>query len=110
MFSGFLSSGHLCLIHHLKKIYLMQSQWPPTEKVLKFNMSLHDCVKKSFSKTSKEIDNSPQKLNSRTWKTLKSSIVILQALETSAASLTSAASATSLASTGFKAQFPQKTY
>ena len=47
-------------------------------------------------------------LNSRTWKTLKSTVVIFQALETSAASLTSAASATLLASTASKAQFPQK--
>ena len=45
-------------------------------------------------------------LNLRTWMTLKTSVVILQALETSAASLTSVASATSLAST---ALFPQKT-
>ena len=44
-------------------------------------------------------------LNYRTWMTLKTSVVIFQALETSAASLTSAASATSLAST---ASFPQK--
>ena len=42
------------------------------------------------------------------WKTLKSTVVIFQALKTSLASLTSAASATSLASTASKAQFPQK--
>ena len=48
-------------------------------------------------------------MSSRTWTTLKSSAVIFQALETSAASLTSAASATLLASTASKAQFPQKT-
>jgi hypothetical protein len=42
-------------------------------------------------------------LNSRTWKTQKSTVVIFQALETSPASLTSAASATSLASTASKA-------
>ena len=40
--------------------------------------------------------------------TLKSSFVIFEPLETSAASLTSAASATLLASTASKAQFPQK--
>ena len=48
-------------------------------------------------------------LNSRIWRTLKSTVVVLQALETSPASLTSMASATSLASTASKAQFPQKT-
>ena len=48
-------------------------------------------------------------LNSRTWVTLKTSVVIFQPLETFLASLTSAASATSLASTAYKAQFPQKT-
>ena len=48
-------------------------------------------------------------LNSRTRMTLKSSIVILQALETTAASLTSVASATSLASTASTALFSQKT-
>ena len=51
-------------------------------------------------------------LNSRTRMTLKSSIVIFQALETTAASLTSAASvasATSLASTASTALFYQKT-
>jgi hypothetical protein len=66
-------------------------------------MSFHDSVKKiSFSKH----QNKAILVNSRT---LKSSVVILQALETSAASLTSAASATLLASTASKAQFPQKT-
>ena len=48
-------------------------------------------------------------MNSRSLTTLESSVVIYQALEASAASLTSAASATLLASTASKAQFPQKT-
>ena len=48
-------------------------------------------------------------MNSRSLTTLESSVVIFQALEASAASLTSAASATLLASTASKAQFPQKT-
>ena len=47
-------------------------------------------------------------MNSRSRMTLKSSVVIFRALETSAASLTSAASATSLASTASTALFPQK--
>ena len=47
-------------------------------------------------------------MNSRIWKTLKPSVVIFQALETSSASLNSAASATSAAPTASKWQFPQK--
>ena len=39
---------------------------------------------------------------------LKSSVVIFQALETASALLTSVASATSLASTAYKAQLPKK--
>ena len=63
-----------------------------------------------FSKHQNKVILVLKLLNSRTWKTLKSSVVIFQALETSSASLTSSASATSLASTAFKAQFPQKTF
>ena len=48
-------------------------------------------------------------MNSRSRMTLKSSVVIFRALETSTASLTSAASAASLASTASTALFPQKT-
>ena len=47
-------------------------------------------------------------LSSRIWKTLKSSVVIFKALETSSTYLTSAVSATSAASTASKCQFPQK--
>ena len=49
-------------------------------------------------------------MNSRILETLKSSVVIFQALETSSAELTSLASATSVASTAFKCQFPQKEF
>ena len=78
--------------------------------MLKFNNSFHDSVQKFFSQNVKIKQYLVLKLmNSRTWMTLKSSVVIFQALETSAASLTSAASATLLASTASKAQFPQKT-
>jgi len=85
----------------------MRPQRPLPEKVLKFNMSFHDSVKKFFfSKHQNNVTLVLKLLNSRTWKTLKSTVVIFQALETSPASLTSAASATSLAST---AQFTQKT-
>ena len=76
-------------------------QQPPAEKVLKFNMSFHDSVKKIFFQN---IKISPQ-INE--FKNLDHSEV--QVLEASAASLTSAASATLLASTASKAQFPQKT-
>ena len=80
----------------------MGPQQPPTEKVLKFNASFHDFYQNKVVLVLKL-------LNSRPWKTLKSTKVILQALETSPASLTSAASATSLASTVSKALFLQKT-
>ena len=74
-------------------------QQPPIEKVLKFSKNFHDSVK---------IMLVLRLLNSRTRITLKSSVVIFQALETSTASLTSvtsAASATSLASTASTAPF-----
>jgi hypothetical protein len=72
-------------------------------------MSFHDSVKTFFfSKHQNEMILVFKILNSRTWKTLKSSVVIFQALKTSSASLTSAASAISLASTASKCQFPQK--
>ena len=50
-------------------------QQPLTEKVLKFNMIFHDSTKTFF------FQNIKIKLNSRTWMTLKSSVVIFQALE-----------------------------
>ena len=75
-------------------------QQPPIEKVLKFSKNFHDSVK---------IILVLRLLNSRTRITLKSSVVIFQALETSPASLTSVASVSSLASTASKVQFPQKT-
>ena len=85
---------------------LTQPQWPLTEKVLKFNMSFDDSVKRFFF--SKHQNKVLKLLNSRIWKTLKSSVVIFQALETSSASWTSAASATSVASTASKGQYPQE--
>jgi hypothetical protein len=73
-------------------------------------MGFHDSVKKFFFSKHQNRAILVLKLkNLRTWTTLKSSVVIFQALETPAASLTSAASATLLASTASKAQFPQKT-
>ena len=50
-------------------------QQPQTEKVLKSNLILHDSTKDFFSK------NIEIKLSSRTWMSLKSSVVIFQALE-----------------------------
>ena len=61
-------------------------QQPPIEKVLKFSKNFHDSVK---------IISVLRLLNSRTRITLKSSVVIFQALETSTASLTSVTSAAS---------------
>ena len=46
-----------------QKNYIGWPQQPPTEKVLKFNMSFHDFVKNIFFKTSKESDISPQIIN-----------------------------------------------
>ena len=90
-------------------IDLMLPQRPLTEKVLKFNMSFHDSVN-FFFKTSKWNDVSPKIIELlRTWKTLKSTKMIFQALETSPASFTSEASATLLASIASKAQFSQNT-
>ena len=83
---------------------LMQAQRPPTEKVLKFNLSFHDSVKK-YNKTLLVL----RLLNFRTRMILKSTVVIFQASETSAASLTSVASETPLASTASRALFLQKT-
>jgi hypothetical protein len=60
--------------------------------------------KNFFFETSKKYQN---KLNSRTWMTLKSLLVIFKPLETYEASLASSASATSLASTASTALFPQ---
>ena len=82
MLSGFLSSGHLCLIHHLKFFDLMWPQQPPTEKVLKFNMIFHDSTKKYFcSKHQNKAILVFKLMNSRTWTTLKSLVVIFQALK-----------------------------
>ena len=74
-------------------------QQPPIEKMLKFSKNFHDSVK---------IFLVLGLLNSRTRNTLKSSVVIFQALETSTTSMTSVAStasATSLASTAYTASF-----
>ena len=65
--------------------------------------------KSFFSKHQNKVILVLKLLNSRTKTTLKSSVVIFQALETSPASLTSVASVSSLASTASKVQFPQKT-
>ena len=75
----------------------MQPQRPPTEKLLKFNMSFHDSVKIFCFKNSKASNIGPQIVELKHWMTLKSSVVIFQALETSPASLTSAASTVSKA-------------
>ena len=73
-------------------------------------MSFHDSVKKSFFlKHQNKVILVLKLLNSRTKTTLKSSVVIFQALGASPATLTSVASVSSLASTVSKVQFPQKT-
>ena len=50
-------------------------QQPLTERVLKFDMNFHDSTKTFF------FQNIKVKPNSRTWMTLKSSVVIFQTLE-----------------------------
>ena len=107
MLSGFLSSGSLCLIHHLKFFWPHAASTASDRKGAKIQHEFSWFCQKSKHQNKVILD--PKLLNSRTWKTLKSSVVIFQALETSPASLTSAASATSLASTASKAQFSQKT-
>ena len=69
-------------------------------------MNFHDSVKTLFFQNTKISDISPQIID---FKNLDDSVVIFQALQTSAASLTSGASAASLASTASTAIFPQKT-
>ena len=110
MLSGFLSSGNLCLIHYLKLIWPHTASTSSDRKGAKFQHQFSwFCQKFVFSKHQNKAILVLKLLNSRTWKTLKSTVVIFQVLETSPALLTSAASATSLASTVSRAQFPQKT-
>ena len=76
MLSGFLSSGNLCLIiwnffDHT------QPQRPPTKKVLKFNMSFIDSVKRWWSKWGRLKKNNLYKpLRNQVW-TLSSSLQLL---------------------------------
>ena len=70
-------------------------------------MGFHDSVKIFFFENTKISDLSTQIIH---FKNLDDSVVIFQALQTSAASLTSMASVTSLASTASKAIFPQKDF
>ena len=69
--------GHDILIFatSFQKSNIGWPQQPQTEKVLKSNLILHDSTKDFFSK------NIEIKLSSRTWMSLKSSVVIFQALE-----------------------------
>ena len=106
MLRGFLSSGNLCLIHHLK---LFWPHTPSTASNRKGAKIQHKfwwfCQKIFFSKQQNKV---LKLLNSRIWKPLKSSVVIFQALETSSSSWTSAAFAASAASTASKGQFSQE--
>ena len=110
MLSGFLSSGNLCLINHFKLFWAHAASTASDRKGARIQHEFSwFCQIIFFSKLQNIAILDLKLLNSRTWRTLKSTVVILQALETSPASLTSVASATSLASTASKAQFPQKT-
>ena len=67
---------HFCVSStNFQKNYIPWPQQPLAEKLLKFNMIFHDpAPKKLFS-------NIKIKLNSNAWMTLKSSVVIFQALK-----------------------------
>ena len=104
--SGFLSSGNLCLIHHLKLFWPHTSSTASDRKGAKIQHKFWwFCQKIFFSKQQNKV---LKLLNSRIWKPLKSSVVIFQALETSSSSWTSAAFAASAASTASKGQFSQE--
>ena len=110
MLSGFLSSGNLCPIHYLKLFWPHAASTASDRKGAKIQHEFSwYCQKNFFSQHQNKVILVLKLLNSRIRKTLKSTVKIFQALETSPASLTSVASATSLASTASKDQFPQKT-
>ena len=79
-------------------------QQPPTEKVLKFNMTFHDSTKK---KTFSKHQNKAEFKNLNDLEVLSSDFPVLR---TSAASMTSTASTTSMASMTSTASFHQKIY
>merc|ERR1712051_161036 len=82
-------------------------QQPPTEMVPIFNLIFYDSTNIIFYlKHQIKVEFFIELLNPRT---LKNSVVIFKALDTSTASLTTAASATSMASATSKALFHQKT-
>ena len=90
-----LSSGNLCLINHLKLFWPHLASMASDRKGAKIQHEFSwFCQNIFFSKHQNKVILVLKLLNSRTWKTLKSTVVIFQALETSPAS---------------KAQFPQKT-
>ena len=95
--SGFLSCGILCLIHYLKLFWHHMASTASERKDAKIQHESSWFFQRFiFSKHREKVILVLELLNSRT------SVVILQALEISPASLTSAASATSLASTASK--------
>ena len=81
MLSSFLSSGDLCLIHHLKLFWPHTASTASDRKGAKIQ---HEfwwyCLKIFFSKYWNKV---LKLLNSRILKTLKSSVLIFQAIETS---------------------------
>ena len=67
---------HFCVSStSFQKNYIPRPQQPLTEKVLKFNMIFHDSTKKTNILQDMKI-----KLNSNAWMTLKSSVMIFQAI------------------------------
>ena len=74
--SDFRRIAHLCFINQFsKKNDISWPQQPLTERVQKFNMIFHDSTQNFF------FQNIKIKLNSNAWMTLKSSVVVFQALK-----------------------------
>ena len=81
MLRGFLSSGNLCLIHHLKLFWPHTSSTASNRKGAKIQHEFSwFCQKFYFAKHQNKVILALTLLNSRIWKTLKSSLVIFQAL------------------------------
>ena len=80
MFSGFLSRGHLCLINHLILFWPHIASTASDRKGAKIQHEFSwFCQKKKNFKTLKKVILVLRLLKSRTWMTMKSSVVIFWA-------------------------------
>ena len=83
MLSGFLNSGNLCLTHQLNLFWPHRASTASDRKSAQIQHEIWwFCQNIFFSKHQNKV---LKLLNSRIWKTLKSSVVIFNALETSSA-------------------------